>query len=136
MDEYLIISTFFTDVIAIGYSPNLLIPENNVFNAERFIRVSCFTTQEYENPVWIISDNGFSTGLLMNDETIPLAGGNATIKINRISVYRSEIYINASGVIDFTSNLTCQPQNNPEIQYTIIISSSKNIRTMFMYISS
>lgn len=121
------------DVISIGYDPELIIAENNVINLkETFTRprsprgfppiLSCFTTRGYENPIWMISSNQFSTGPLMNDEAIPLGNGSVIITINRVSIYHSQIYINATDV-EFTGNLTCQSQNNSKVQYTVIITT-------------
>ena len=124
----------YTDVISIGYSLDRLIPEHNAINLMEIHRreeggfISCFTTQGHENPGWVISGNDFSSGSLTNSGTVTmvLGGVNVTIIINRISLYESEIFIDANGA-DFTSNLTCQSQTNPSISYTVIVTTSKNI---------
>ena len=121
-------------MISIGYSLDLLIPENNVINLMEIRRregggfISCFTTQGHENPTWVIYGNDFSSGPLANSGivTMTLGGVNVTITINRISLYESEIFIDSNGA-DFTSNLTCQSQNNSSVQYTVIVTTSKNI---------
>ena len=139
------------DVVSIGYSPYLLIPENNVINLRRDTIIigsrrrkrqrpdfiSCFTTQGHENPFWVISNNEFSSGPLMNNGTITVAhgDGSVTIVINKISLYQSEIYIDASDA-NFTGNLTCQSQNNSEAQYTVIITTSKNIPLTILSINN
>ena len=125
----------FTDVINIGYSsfPELLIPRNNVINLHAGTRrshglksaLSCFTTRGYENPVWILSNNEFSTEQLVDGMTT-LANGNVMITVERISVYWSQIYINITD-ITFTGNLTCQSQNNQAVQHTVIVTTSKNL---------
>ena len=128
-------------MISIGYSLDMLIPENNAINLRRIpIRegsrrsgfMSCFTTQGHENPVWMISSNSFSSGPLMNNGTVMmvLGGVNVTVTIDRISLYESSILIDATGA-NFTSNLTCQSQNNTSVQYTVIITTSKNV--LFLY---
>jgi len=127
----------FSDEINIGYSPDVLIPENNAVNLKVIVNslrirrggfeyipiLSCFTTQGYENPVWIISNNEFSTGSLNNNGTVTLPGGDITITIINISIYHSQIYIDAADT-NFTGNLICQSQNNPGVQYRIIITTS------------
>ena len=132
---------YYTGVISIGYSLDLIIPENNVINLMAIRRrgesrhtglISCFTTQGHENPVWMISSDDFSSGPLMNNGTVvmELGGVNVTITIDRISLYESEISIDANST-DFTSNLTCQSQNNPSVRYTVIVTTSENI--LFLY---
>ena len=125
----------FIDVVNIGYSPDELIPENNVINLGGILsterpRLSCFTTQGYENPVWIVSNDDFSSDPLMSTGTVTIAlgGGNITIATMRRSLYQSEIFITANS-INFTGNgnLTCQSQNNSEAQYSIIVTTSKSV---------
>ena len=130
----LLIYTMLIDVISIGYSPEDLIPENNAINlfttfgGERPRRggpprvITCFTTREYENPAWIVSNNNFTTGPLMDNVTMELGDGNVTILITRVSAYQSEIYIYVNNV-QFTGSLTCQLQNNPTVQYTVIVTT-------------
>ena len=118
-------------MINIGYSPELLIPENNVINfmaIEETGFISCFTTQRYGNPIWMISSNNFSTVLLSHNGTLndSFGGSIFTITIVKISLYQSNISINTNGV-DFTGNLTCLSQDNPQAQYSVIITTSKNI---------
>ena len=143
MKHYLIslVPMYYTGVISIGYFLDLIIPENNVINLMAIRRrggsrhtglISCFTTQGHENPVWMISSDDFSSGPLMNNGTVvmELGGVNVTITIDRISLYESEISIDANST-DFTSNLTCQSQNNPSVRYTVIVTTSENI--LFLY---
>ena len=94
--------------------------------------ISCFTTQKYENPVWMISSNNFSTGLLINNGTImeSFRGSNFTIKIVKISLYQSDISIDTNG-IEFTGNLTCLSQSNSQAQYSVIITTSKSVIIIF-----
>ena len=118
-------------MINIGYSPESLIPENNVINLmaigeKRYI--SCFTTQSYENPVWMISSDNFSTDVLPNNGTMvkSFGGINFTITIVKISLYQSDISIDTNG-IEFTGNLTCLSQSNLQARYSVIITTSKSV---------
>ena len=116
-------------MINIGYSPESLIPENNVINLraiEEKCYISCFTTQSYENPVWMISSDNFSTDVLPNNGTMveSFRGINFTITIVKISLYQSDISIDTNG-IEFTGNLTCLSQSNSQAQYSVIITTSK-----------
>ena len=123
-------------MISIGYSPDNLIPENNainllaIFGGERPRRggsprlIRCFTTRGHENPAWMVSNNNFTTGPLMDNGpiTLELGDSNVTILINRVSAYLSEIYFDVSNV-QFTGSLTCQLQSNPTVQYTVIVTT-------------
>ena len=124
----------YTGIISVGYSLDMIIPESSVINLGVFNRggsryrdfISCFTTQGFENPVWVITDNGFSSGPLMMNRTIMLGGRNVSITIQRVSLYQSDIDIDANGA-QFTGNLTCRSQNNPQAQYTVVITTSKRV---------
>ena len=129
----------FIDVVNIGYSSDALIPENNVINLNKNIinnnrelsdrrRIFCFTTRGHENPVWMVSNDDFSFGPLMNtgNVTMALRGGNITTVTIRYSFYEFEIYIDADSV-DFTANLTCRSQNNSEAQHTVVVTTSKSV---------
>ena len=116
-------------MINIGYSPESLIPENNVINVlaiEEKCFISCFTTQRYENPVWMISRDNFSTGVLPYNGTMveSFGGINFTLTIVNISLYQSDICIDTNGLV-FTGNLTCLSQSNSQAQYSVIITTSK-----------
>ena len=114
----------FTGVINIGYSPDLIIPADNVINVdEASIGLSCFTTLGYENPAWAISSNGIAV-TLQNDETTTL-NENITVTVTRVSVYHSDIYIEVNGT-DFTSSLICRSENNLGVQSEVILTTSKN----------
>ena len=127
------------DIVNIGYSSDALIPENNVINLNRNIinnrnlrglrSIFCFTTRGHENSFWMVSNDDFSSGPLMNTGDIrmtALGGGNITIETIRHSLYLSEIYIYTDSGVDFTANLTCQ-SNNSEAQHTVIVTTSKSV---------
>ena len=117
-------------MINIGYSPDLLIPANNAINLnEAFIELSCFTTQGYENPTWIISSNDVTVSL-QNDQHTTI-GENVTITVERVSIYQSNIYIEVNN-IEFTSRLICQSENNLAIQSEIVLTTSKNVSILCM----
>ena len=133
-----ILISLFIDIINIGYSSDALIPENNVINLNRNIinnrnlseprSIFCFTTRGHENPFWMVSNDDFSSGPLMNTGEIrmtALGGGNIITETIRHSLYWSEIYIDADSV-NFTANLTCQ-SNNSEVQHTVIVTTSKSV---------
>ena len=112
-------------MINIGYSPDLLIPANNAINLnEAFIELSCFTTQGYENPSWIISSNDVTVSL-QNDQNTTI-GENVTITVERVSIYQSNIYIEVNN-IEFTSRLICQSENNLAIQSELVLTTSKKV---------
>ena len=127
---------FDIDVVNIGYSPDEIIPENNVINLRNTFRsrrllpgsITCHTTQGHENPIWIVSNDDYSSGPLINTGaiTVTLGGENITVVIIRRSLYQSDILINTNNV-DFTGNLTCQSQNNSEARYTVIVTTSKSV---------
>ena len=104
----------------------MLIPDSNVINlpseGSRYqITLSCYTTQGYENPVWMISSNGFLSRTLKERETV-LPGVN--VSIIRSSLYLSVIDVEINDT-EFTGNLICQPQNNTNFKYTVVITTSK-----------
>ena len=116
-------------MINIGYSPYLLIPANNAINLnEAFIELSCFTTQGYENPTWIISSNDVTVSL-QNDQHTTI-GENVTITVERVSIYQSNIYIEVNN-IEFTSRLICQSENNLAIQSELVLTTSKNVSVLY-----
>lgn len=120
-----VISLLFTDVINIGYSPDLLIPAGNAINLnEAFIELSCFTTQGYENPTWIISSNDV-TVTLQNDQNTTI-GENVTITVERVSIYQSNIYIEVIIDTEFTGSLICQSENDFTVQSELVLTTSKN----------
>ena len=127
--------SLFIDVVNIGYSPDEIIPEINVVNLRNTFRptgvISCYTTQGHENPMWIVSNDDYSSGPLMNTGvvTMALGSGNITIEILNHSPYQSDILINTN-ILEATGNLTCQSQSNSEAQYTVIITTSKNVSYM------
>ena len=111
----------------------MLIPENNVINlpsegSQYQITLSCYTTQGYENPVWMISSDGFLSRTLKERETV-LPGVNVSI---RSSLYLSVIFVEINDV-EFTGNLICQPQNHTNFQYTVVITTSKFVLCLSMY---
>ena len=128
-----LIFSLLIDFINIGYSPNLLIPDNNVINlpgegGQYRVSLSCYTTQGYENPVWMISNNNFSSMTLKESGTFAPLPGVRNITVIRRSLYQSEILVEINNV-EFTGNLICQSQNNASVQHTVVITTSKFVQS-------
>ena len=135
----------FTEPVVIGRSRFSVIPENNVINIRSSgqkrgvpfdeVNVRCYTTQGYENPVWVISTGDFSSGsIAVGDDMITLPDGStvSTLVVQE-SLYESRISILTSGV-NITSNLVCESQSNPGLQYSIVITTSKLTYILHTYI--
>jgi len=116
-----------------------VIPEGNVINIptsttllrERGVSldsvdVRCYTTKGYENPVWMMSSDGFSLGLIaVGNSSIMLPDGDIlSVSVVQISPYESRITIDTSDV-NITANLLCGSQSTPGLQYSIVITTSK-----------
>lgn len=107
---------------------------NTFSNRGLGIIISCYTTQGHENPFWIVSNDDYSSGPLMNTGaiTVELGGGNITIEIiSREQLYETHILINAGNGVEFTGNLTCRSQSNSEAQYTVTVTTSKSVSFIF-----
>jgi len=129
----------FTGPVVIGLSPSGIIPENNVINIQTSISdgqnrgvpldrvdVGCYTTQGYDNPIWMMSIDGFSSGVIaVDDRMIELPDGSrVSVSVVHVSRYESRITIDTFGV-NITANLLCELQSNPSFQYSIVITTSK-----------
>ena len=92
--------------------------------SQHHVNLSCYTTQGYENPVWMISSNNFSSRTLKESGTFAPLPGGGNITVIRRSLYQSEILVEISNA-EFTGNLICHSQNNTKVQYTVVITTSK-----------